>query len=153
MYASNLLFCFDVPKLFAFYKKYYDVQIMEIIHDQSKEIYDKFLAHAVDKFVKFKADITKQYLKNYNSNPLEIKSVCLLPVGLRELEYISSNIEDSLFKTSSKILELSVSSETEVVQECQILIEKCMSILQEKSVFLKKSGLKKGGFDFESCLN
>ena len=80
---NNLLFSFDVPKLFAFYKKYYDVQIMEIIYDQSKPIYDKFLAHSLDTFVNYKSDIVKQYQRSYNSNPLEIKSVCLLPVGLR----------------------------------------------------------------------
>ena len=70
MYASNLLFSFDVQKLLGFYKKYYDVQIMEIIFDQSKDVFDKFLNHAIDKLVKFKADISKQYLRNYNSNPL-----------------------------------------------------------------------------------
>ncbi len=32
-------------------------------------------------------------------------------------------------------------------------MEKCISILNEKSVFLKSNNAKKGGFDFEKILN
>ena len=36
VYRNNLIFAFDVPKLFDFLKKYYDVQILEIIYEQNK---------------------------------------------------------------------------------------------------------------------